>query len=158
MKSLVIYAAIALLSFQAAAQSSGEKTSGVKDMVDSRNFIFEAQTALPLGGRVHQLTSEYSLKVTPTAVVSDLPYFGRAYVAPMNPTQSPLQFKSTKFDYTTTPRKKGGWDIVIKPTDRHGVQSMTLFVSDAGYATLQVTNTNSDPISFNGAIAAPGKK
>lgn len=155
---LFLIAGIALLSLRAAAQSADEKASAVKDMVESKNFVFEAQTALPLRGSIRQLTTEYDLKVTPTAIVSDLPYFGRAFVAPMNPTQSPLQFTSAKFDYATTPRKNGGWEIVIKPTDHPGVQSMTLTISTAGYSTLQVTNLNRDPISFNGEIVAPKKK
>jgi hypothetical protein len=127
-------------------------------MVESKNFIFQAQTALPMRGGARHLTTQYDLKVTSTAIVSDLPYFGRAFVAPMSPAQSPLQFTSTKFDYATTTRKDGGWEIVIRPTDYREVRSMTLTVSAAGYTTLQVTNLNRDPISFNGDIIAPGKK
>lgn len=155
---LFLFALTALLSARAAAQSGDEKGAAIKDMVESKNFVFEAQTALPMRGAVRYLTAEYDLKVTPTSIVSDLPYFGRAYVAPMNPTQSPLQFTSTQFNYTITPRKNGGWDILIQPTDHRGVQKMTLTVSTAGYTTLQVTNLNRDPISFNGVIEAPRKK
>src|SRR5215469_5126798 len=151
-KSMFLFAAIALLSLRTAAQSADEKAAAVKDMVESKNFIFQAQTALPMRGSVRQLTTDFDLKVTPTAIVSYLPYFGRDFVAPMNPTQSPLQFTSTKFDLTTTTRKKGGWEIVIKPTDHREVQSMTLTISTAGYTTLQVTNLNRDPISFNGEV------
>src|SRR5215472_2626366 len=97
-----LFALMVLLSARATAQSGDEKAAAVRDMVESRNFIFQAQTAMPMRGSVHQLTSEYDLKVTPTAIVSDLPYFGRAFVAPMNPTQSPLQFTSSQFGYTTT--------------------------------------------------------
>ncbi|HEV9037639.1 MAG TPA: DUF4251 domain-containing protein [Puia sp.] len=158
MKRLFLFAGVALLSLRAFAQSADEKAAAIKDMVESKNFIFQAQTALPMRGNVRHLTTEYDLKVTPTAVVSELPYFGRAFVAPMNPTQSPLQFTSTKFDYTATTRKSGGWEIVIKPTDHREVQSMTLTISTAGYTTLQVTNLNRDPITFNGDITAPRKK
>ena len=157
-KSFFLAATIVLLSMGAIAQSADEKVAAVKELVESKNFIFQAQTALPMRGSVRQLTSEYDLKVTPSAIVSDLPYFGRAFVAPMNPTQSPLLFTSRKFDYFTTPRKDGGWNIVIKPADHREVQSMTLSISTAGYTTLQVTNLNRDPISFNGDIVAPGKK
>ena len=153
-----LFALIALLSARAAAQSGDEKAAAVKDMVESKNFIFQAQTALPMRGGTRQLTTEYDLKVTPTAIVSDLPYFGRAFVAPMNPTQSPLQFTSTRFTYSTDPRKKGGWEVIIKPADHRDVQQMTLTISTAGYTTLQVTNLNRDPISFNGEIVASKKK
>lgn len=155
---LFLVAGAALLSLRATAQSADEKAAAVRDMVESKNFIFEAQTALPMRGAVRHLTTEYDLKVSPTAIVCDLPYFGRAFVAPANPTLGPLQFTSTQFGYTTTPRKNGGWEIVIKPTDHRDVQQMTLSISTAGYTTLQVTNLNRDPISFNGEVVAPGKK
>lgn len=159
MKSrLFLLALIALLSARATAQTADEKAAAIRNMVESKNYIFQAQTALPMRGGVRHLTTEYDLKVTPTAIASYLPYFGRAYVAPMNPTQSPLQFTSTKFSYTAAPRKDGGWDVVIKPTDNREVQQMSLTISSAGYTTLQVTNLNRDPISFNGVVSAPRMK
>jgi hypothetical protein len=150
-----LFTLIAFLSIRATAQSADAKAAAFKKMVEAKRYIFQAQTALPLRGGVRNLTTEYDLKVTPTAIVCYLPYFGRAYVAPINPTQGPLEFTSTKFSYTMTPRKKGGWDVVIKPTDHRDVQQMTLTISSAGYTTLQVTNLNRDPISFNGVIMAP---
>ena len=153
-----LFALIALLSARAAAQSGNEKAAAVKDMVESKNFVFQAQTALPMRGSTRQLTSEYDLKITPTTIVSDLPYFGRAFVAPMNPTQSPLQFTSNQFTYLTTPRKDGGWEVIIKPIDHREVQQMTLTISTEGYTSLRVTNLNRDPISFNGSVVAPRKK
>jgi len=37
-------------------------------------------------------------------------------------------------------------------SDPKGVQSMRLNISPDGYASLQVTSLNRDPISFNGTI------
>jgi len=150
-----LLAMMALLSVRAAAQATDKKEAAIRDMVDSKNYIFQAQTALPMHGGVRHLTTDFDLKVTPTAIISDLPYFGRAYVAPVNPVESPLQFTSTQFTYTTTPRKKGGWDVVIKPSDHKDVRQLLLTISSAGYTTVQVINQNSDPISFNGVIVAP---
>ena len=158
-KSLLLIAFAAMVASGASAQSTDDKTAPFRNMVDSQRYIFQAQTALPLRGGARHLTTEYDLKVTKEAINSDLPYFGRAYSAPMNATQSPLQFTSKDFSYTTTPRKKGGWDVVIKPNDYTDVRLMTLTISTAGYATLQVTSQNRDAISFNGVIVAvPPKK
>ena len=155
-----LLALTALLSAGAAAQATAQATdkNQFTVMVESKNYIFQAQTALPMRGGVRNLTNEFDLKVTPTAIISDLPYFGRAYVAPTDPAKGPLDFTSTQFTYTTTPRSKGGWVVVIKPQDHKDVQQMTLTISAAGYTTVQVTNLNSDPISFNGVIVAPRKK
>jgi hypothetical protein len=108
-----------------------------------------------MSGRVRQLTPDYDLKITKSSIVSYLPYFGRAYSAPLDPTQGGIQFTSKDFEYTATPRNKGGWDVLIKPKDYRDVQQMTLTISSTGYATLQVTSINRQPISFNGYIRAP---
>jgi len=56
--------------------------AAVKDLITSRNFVFKAQTALPLGGQARQLTSDYDLRVYGDSLIAYLPYFGRAYTAP----------------------------------------------------------------------------
>lgn len=156
MKSSSLLVALAtILSGGAVAQPTDGKTATIEHLVASQNYIFQAQTAMPLRGRIHHLTSEFDLTVTKTAIISYLPYYGRSFVAPMNPAQSPLQFTSKDFSYAVNPRKKGGWEVVIKPNDHHDVQQMTLTISSAGYATLQVIRLNSDAISFNGVILAP---
>jgi uncharacterized protein DUF4251 len=136
-----------------------ENLAMIKNLVDSQTYVFLAQTAMPMSGRTRQLTSEYDMKVTQTAIVCYLPYFGRAYTAPMDPSQGGIQFTSKDFDYKSTPRTKGGWDILIKPKDNRDIQQMSLSISSDGYASLQVTSTSKSPISFNGYIKAiPPKK
>ena len=154
---------IFLTPFVTSAQSGTEdkkaaKLAAIKNMVESQNYIFKAQSASPMGGRVRQLTTDYDLKVTKETIVSDLPYFGRAYSAPMDPSKGGIQFTSKNFDYTLTPGKKDGWSVLIKPKDYSDVQQMTLTISSTGYASLQVISTNRQPISFNGTVVAPKKK
>ncbi|HVU98283.1 MAG TPA: DUF4251 domain-containing protein [Puia sp.] len=130
----------------------------IKEAVESQHYVFKAQTALPLSGRSRNLTSDYDLRVSPGSVVSYLPYFGRAYQATIGETKSPLDFTSKDFEYTSTPGKKDGWTVTIKPKDYREVQSMTLNISSEGYATLQVISTNRQAISFNGVVSAPRQK
>lgn len=150
---LLLFCSTASLHAQDTKQDrQNAKNARIKNMVDSQNYVFTAQTALPMSGSTRQLTSDYDLKVTPTVITSYLPYFGRAYTAPINPSQGGIQFTSNNFEYKSTPRKKGGWDIQIRPKDYRDVQQMTLSISETGYATLQVTSTNRQAISFNGYI------
>jgi hypothetical protein len=149
----------------ASAQTENSKTDKaaakkalIKEWVESQNYVFQAQIAMPSGGRSRQLTTDYDLTVTQGSVISYLPYFGRAYSAPIDPSQGGIQFTSKDFVYTAAPGKKGGWDIVIKPKDASGVQQLSLNISDQGYANLQVISTNRQPISFSGIVAAPKKK
>jgi Domain of unknown function (DUF4251) len=143
------------------ADKQAAKMAAVKMLIDSQSYVFIAQSAMPMSGRTRQLTSDYDVKVTKDKVVSYLPYFGRAYSAPIDPSQGGIQFTSKDFDYTTTPRKKGGWDIQLKPKDYRDVQQMALSITEDGYASLQVTSTNRQAISFTGYITAikqPKKK
>ena len=143
-----------------AQKDKTDKVAEIKNLVESQRYVFRAQSAMPMSGQTRQLTSEYDLKVTKDTIVSYLPYFGRAYTAPVDPSQGGIQFTSTLFEYTIAPHKKGGWDVAIKPKDNRDVQQMMLNISEAGYASLQVTSINRQPISFSGYITAikPGKK
>ncbi|RBL89604.1 DUF4251 domain-containing protein [Chitinophaga flava] len=133
------------------AQKKAAKAEAVKAMVDNKTYVFVAQSATPMSGRVRQITPDFNLTVTPDSIVSYLPYFGRAYSAPYGATKSPLDFKSKDFQYTTTPGKKDGWDVSIKPKDQD-IQNMTIFITSSGYATVQVTSNNRQPITFNGYV------
>ncbi|HXD77412.1 MAG TPA: DUF4251 domain-containing protein [Puia sp.] len=130
----------------------------VKALVDSQNYVFQAQTVQPLRGPVHQVTTDlYTLKITKHKVISDLPYFGRAYVAPMDPSKGALQFTLTYFSYSVRPGKHGGWNVTIRPKDSKDIQALELNISSAGYASLQVIATNMDAISFNGVVTPPDR-
>ena len=58
-----------------------KKEAEIKSLIDSQKYVFKAQTVFPLGARSRQLTTDYDVTVSKEAVVSYLPYFGRAYSA-----------------------------------------------------------------------------
>src|SRR5258708_1293554 len=147
-----------ILGISLGVVASAQTGSSVKDLVESQNYVFKAQTALPMQGRARTLTSDYDLKVTKASVVSFLPYYGEAYVAPMDPANNGLDFTSKDFSYTSTPGKKDGWTVTIKPKDHKDVQQMTLSISSEGYATLQVISTNRQAILFNGIVTGISQK
>jgi hypothetical protein len=126
--------------------------SVVKTSVESKQFIFHAQTAMPTSGRSRQLTTEYDLRILPDSLVSNLPFYGKAYSVPYGSSEGGFQFTSTKFEYTATPGKKRGWDITIKPKDVTDFREFSLSLSDDGYGTLQAFSNNRQPISFRGYI------
>ncbi len=141
--------------------SSAQKTksnAGIKNMIDSKKYVFRAQSVTPLRGTFRQLTSLYDMKVSGDTITTYLPYFGRAYNAPVNPAEGGIRFTSTKSDYSVEEKKKGQWDVIIKPKDTREVQQLILSVFDNGYASLQVTSADRDPISFSGYVSAIGDK
>lgn len=135
-----------------ASQAQESNNQNFETIVTSKNYVFVAQSANPMGFRMRQLTSEYDLRVLGDSIVSFLPYFGRAYSAPIDPTQGGLDFTSTDFEYEQAARKKGGWIITIKPKDVREVRQLTLTVTESGSASLQVIPTNRQQISFNGYV------
>jgi hypothetical protein len=141
------------------AQKDSLKTAHISHLIDTAYFRFKAEWALPLGGHNRYLTSDYyDLTVSKDTITAYLPYFGRAYVAPMDPSQNGIQFTAKNFTYTTAPRKKGGWDISMKFKDAGDVQQMQLTVTQDGSASLTVTSVNRQSISFNGHITGRTKR
>lgn len=154
MKSMLTLTAL-LIAATAGAQPASDKAAAIKNLVESQNYVFRAQTALPMHGPVRQLTDLWDLTIGKTSVVSYLPYFGRAYSA-IDPSQNPMQFTSKNFEYTLKPHKKNGWDVLIKPKDmKTDVQQLTMSISSEGYATLQAIFNNRDAISYSGSIISP---
>jgi hypothetical protein len=138
-------------------EKEAAKEAEFKKVLESKNFTFTAQIANPSrGGASRNLTSEYDVRITPDSIISYLPFFGRAYVATMNPDDAGIKFISTKFTYTATLRKNG-YDITIKPTDTKDVRLINLSASFNGYGILNVTSQNRDPISFYGTLEANKK-
>lgn len=142
---------------EAYAQGTGITEETVKRIITDQEYVFRAMRAMPLRGRTIQLTSAYDVTVSKDSVSSWLPYFGRAYAPPVDPSRGGIQFVSTDFEYQVTDTKDG-WDIAIRPRDAQDVQEMLLSVFDNGNATLRVTSTNRQPISFSGYVTERGKK
>ena len=132
------------------AQEKSELTT--QQMLETKNFIFKAQTVNPQRGRLRQLTSEYDVVVTNDTVIAFLPYFGRAYSAPINPSEGGIKFTSGKFGYSLAAGKKKSWTLKIKPDDITDVQDLYFTIFDNKKATLLVNSLNRESILFNGYI------
>lgn len=157
-----IFVGISISLAQTKAEKKAAERAKIKDMVEAQNFVFKATYASPMRGGSRSLTSDYDLTIGKDTIVSFLPYFGRAFVAP-NPgtTDGGIKINTTKFSYASV-KKGSGWNITIKPKDKNisdwrDVQTLNLSVSQDGYGSLQVISTNRDPISFTGYVEAKKK-
>ena len=154
MKLLHLIVAFVLLLFTQCSSTNKSTSSNadLQQLINSKNYTFLAQYAQPMSGRQMTLTTEYTLTIRNDSLISYLPYFGQAYVAPINPQDAGLEFASTNFDYVASPTKKGGYTITIKPANESKASQMILNITSAGYASLQVLSTNRQAISFRGII------
>jgi hypothetical protein len=134
------------------AQNKTEDEALINRIVTEQTYTFKAQTVMPTTGRTRQLNDNYDVTIRKDSVSSWLPYFGRAFTAPMDPTKGGIQFTSTDFEYSTSQRNDG-WEITIKPKDTRDVQELFFTIFKNGSATLRVSSISRQPISFGGYIA-----
>lgn len=144
---------------QTGNHNNEDKGAAIQRMLDTKTFVFKAQTALPLRGQVLQLTSEYDMRLAGDTLIAFLPYFGRAFSAPMSTTEGGINFTTTSFGYNVQPKKRNkGWNVVLTPTDARDTRQLMLNVNKSGFATLLVTSNNRQPISFNGYVTDKSKR
>ena len=134
------------------------KGDELKELIRKQEYVFVAQNALTQRGRTVNLTSEYDLKVGKVEIEAYLPFFGRAFTAPIDPTEGGIKFTSKNFEYKERKGKKGGWEITIIPTDYKDVNSLNLSISESGYGTLSVNSNQRSNISFYGYITQKPEK
>lgn len=127
--------------------------STVSKLIESKNFIFKVQTVMPSGAGNIQVTSDYDIKLYGDSLVTYLPYFGRAYSSGYGDGGG-VNFTSTEFQYKSKTKKKGGWEITIRPSDTKDVRQVFLSIGETGYGSLQVISNNRQTISYFGYIKA----
>jgi hypothetical protein len=154
--AICLLMAVTVLTHAAQAQDSLQQAPAeavsVQNKVEGKQFTFIAQSITPQRGGFRHLTTYFDLKLSGDTLVSNLPYFGRAYTAPINPAESGLVFTSTSFDYAVKAGKKGSWDVSIRTKDQTDNKRMLLTVQENGNAFLNVTSNNRAPVSFNGYV------
>lgn len=174
MKKLKNILMIAMLSIAIHASAQTDKATTIK-LVEGKTFVFNATSANPMnsqelnavfsrmpgavgGGTIQLAGNRYQLTVDNESIDAYLPYYGRSYNAPKNPNEGGIKFNSKEFSYKADKNKKGNYVVTIKPADSKGdVLSMTLNITQKGYAILSVVSNNRQTITYNGYISEPAK-
>ncbi len=138
--------------FLANANAQNLSAKQVDSLINNKHFTFEAQRMTPQRGGQRFLTSEYFLRITGDSLISSLPYFGRAYTAPINTEDAGYNFTSTNFTYNVVPKKKGSYEVTIVTKDKVNTATFVLTAYNNGNAYLKVTSINRQPISFSGYL------
>jgi hypothetical protein len=163
MKRILLYtffAIISLIGFIAcgAQKTAAEKeaqAAAIRNAMETFEFRFDATRALPTGFRTVNLSPVFDVRVSPDTVQVNLPFFGRAFRAPMNPSESPYRFTSTNFDYNVTSgRRAGNWLVQITFKDVHRQVIFNFDIWENGSASLNIRDIDRQSISFQGNIEA----
>lgn len=162
MKKLVFWGFIALLSVLAfhscrSALTAAEKekiAADVRNAVEISDFTFKATYAYPTGYRSIYLSPYYDVKVSSDTVKAYLPYYGRAYRAPVSPEEAGYRFTSTDFEYRVNKgKKKGNWSVMITLRDLNRPVTFYFDIWENGTVRLDVSDTDRQSISFQGDLA-----
>jgi hypothetical protein len=124
----------------------------ITQAINNDRWDFTADYAQPISGQRRNITGSYYVHCRKDTIIVALPYYGRLNSAAGASNQDPLDFKSTDFKLTKEKRKKGGWEVTIKPSNSE-VQSMNFTFFDNGTAHANFIMTNRSAIDFSGKIA-----
>jgi hypothetical protein len=127
------------------------------DDVTNKTFLFKAQSTTPLGGTYLVLNYPYDVRIAGDSLISNLPYFGRAYSAPMNPNEAGLTFTTTKFTYEVTKSEDGKFEITVETKDQRDSSKMFFTLYANGGAQLLVQPFNKQTIRYDGSVEVKKK-
>ncbi|TDP02159.1 DUF4251 domain-containing protein [Flavobacterium sp. 245] len=163
-KLSILFVFVSFLSFSAIAQEKTKKElkaeqelkkqKEIEALIDSKNFVFEAQKASPQGGRLLNLDyNTYFLKFNETKTTCDLPFFGRAY-NPAYGGDGGIKFEGVPENIKI---EKGKKKTIVRATikGKDDVFDLLLTVFFNGDASLSVNSNNRAAISYDGEVEAP---
>lgn len=134
-----------------------EKQKQIEEMVNAKAFVFNARTALPQGYKsINISTNSYYMRFSPEMILSELPYYGRAYSGTGYGGESGIKFEAKPEELKIEKGKKNySISAVVKANNDTYRISLTLGFEGSG--TLNVTSNNRSSISYHGVIAPPVK-
>ncbi len=129
----------------------------VEALVNAREFVFTAGTALPQGGRSVNLTTRPNyMKFHPEMIESDMPYFGRSYTGGGYGGDAGLKYEGKPEAYTVT-KKKNNYLIETEVKTSGDTYKITLSVGFQGSTYVTVICSSRSTISYDGIIYPPEK-
>lgn len=135
------------------ALEKAQQAELLSEHIKNFNFKFKATHAYPQNYKSIYLSSIYDVTVSPDSVQAYLPYYGRAYTAPMNPSEGGIKFISTDFKYEIEEgRKAGNWLIKIRTADTSRPYVLSFDLWENGSARLSVEDRDRQAISFQGNL------
>lgn len=149
---ILVILSVTFIQCSSSKSTTNLEKGTIEEMINDHSFIFVAERMNPLRGRSRILTSSYDVRVNNDSLISFLPYFGRAYSAPIDPTNIGTQFTSTNFTYQIKADKNNQWRVILTPKDAPSIQELSFIIFDNGTTSLSVSSTSRDQISFNGYL------
>jgi hypothetical protein len=133
------------------APNSGQ--SAIETLLTSKNFEFVANTVLPLGQPPKNLVgSDYSVTFSPEMIVSNMPYYGRAYRTLMGRDKG-MRFKGAPENFTVA-AEDNNYKAHATVEDENDSYSILLTVEHSGIATLTISSNGRESIEYHGEVVS----
>lgn len=150
----IFYTLLVLFIFgSATAQVEIEKApNSIETLLNSKNFEFIANTMIPMSGGTKNLVgSNYSITFTPEMIVSNMPFYGRAYSGMALNRDKGMRFKGKPESFIITNTEKG-FDINAEVNGENDTYFISITAGNSGFATLSISSNDRGTISYQGEI------
>lgn len=133
------------------AEKKAQKAEEVKKLVDNKDFVFDARTAIPMQGGTVNLTTLYNVRLSNDSIFSYLPYYGVAYRVEYGSMESPVNFNAP-IQEMNTEKTKDGYMVRVKVKNGMDNLDYRFNISETGMTTLAVNSTDRQLITYYGEI------
>ncbi len=136
------------------AEREENRIREVQEMLLNKSFVFIPTHAMPLGGGSIHLSYSFDAEIKGDSIISYLPFFGVAYRVDYGGRDTPFNF-SLPFERYKMIKDGKGYQVNLEVKNKMDYISFMFQISELGYATLNITSTNRQAISFYGKIEKP---
>lgn len=132
-----------------------QKQMKIETLVNSKDFVFIAKYALPMGARQIDLTSNPNyIKFNPDLMDGYMPFFGTATAGIGSVGDITIKFRE-KPETFNIEKKKKNYQIDSKVKGENDIYRLSLSVLPEGGASLAIISNNRSTISYQGEIFPP---
>ncbi len=122
----------------------------VATLLASETFEFIANTVYPASGAPKNLVgSEYFVSFSPERIISNLPFYGRAYRGMKMGRDKGMRFQGKPENFEIEKKKEYQVNAVVKDGDTYEI---SLSVGASGYAMLTISTNNRGTIRYQGEV------
>lgn len=133
------------------AERQVQKIKEIRSLLENKTFVFNATHTSPMSGGSIDLSYYFDVKIKGDTVFSYLPFYGVAYRVDYGSRNSPFDFVKP-IEKFSSKKDENGYQITFEASNGNDHINFTFQISDLGFATLNVTSTNRQFISFYGTI------
>jgi hypothetical protein len=129
-----------------------QKQQQIETLINSKNFVFKARYALPMGARQVDLTSNPNyVKFNPDLLDGYMPFFGTATSGIGYGGDNSVKFRDKPESFNIVKNKKN-FQIDAKVKGENDIYRISLSVSFEGSSSMSIMSNNRSTISYQGEI------